>query len=454
MNTVFIGPGGIPRVVTSQSPGVGLQSQRVASSVGTGVARAVQFASAPSMQSSPSISDRVEDVTEEDDEQVAQQAAAFAARFMGPAKSTPAEIAAPAGNAAGQARLMPPPMAISAAHEGRLAQLQHSMEAQGQRLQADIQEVKDSVAGLVSTSDFNTWSVSMNGQVAEFLQDGLAEVARDVQLQLQVIRDECKLMIETALSAPKGAGKAPEGDPEVEPQAGSKRKQPEVAKALLLPDLGAAMASTANAATPAPPSMLGSEADGLVTTADGQRLPAYASVRMCVEAVENTMTKVVNQNFSVAKWSPPSADILDSEGVLLFPAAARFDILPIDISKLNVEELKLRLEAFGFAKAMLGKMARPKAKQLLQWKVAEATFVAHHLEHPAPAAYGRATEIRPAWRPATAVSPAAPTLVTAGLAHSRGRRVVAGEHSPPACRCDANSARDFTPGLRAALLVG
>ena len=123
------------------------------------------------------------------------------------------------------------------------------------------------------------------------------------------------------------------------------------------PDLGSAMATTALVAVaPTPVCLVGSEANGLVTSTEGLKYPSFASIRMCVEAEENTMTEVANQNFAVSKWSPPDADILDSSGVMLFPAAAKFDILPGAISKLNVEELKLRLEAFGFTGTMVAKM--------------------------------------------------------------------------------------------------
>ena len=78
------------------------------------------------------------------------------------------------------------------------------------------------------------------------------------------------------------------------------------------------------------------------------------------------MTKVVNQNFSVAKWSPPNADIIDEDGVMLFPAADRFEILPSGISRLCADKVKTQLESFGFAKEIVAKMTRPKTKQLLQ----------------------------------------------------------------------------------------
>ena len=107
MNTIFIGPGGIPRVVSSQSPGSSSQSQRVANSLAAGVSQAVQ--SVQSKQSSPAISDRVEDITgQDDDAKVARQAAAFAAQFMLPASggTSAPESAAVSSSAAPQARLM------------------------------------------------------------------------------------------------------------------------------------------------------------------------------------------------------------------------------------------------------------------------------------------------------------------------------------------------------------
>ena len=104
MNTIFIGPGGVPRVVSAQSPGTSLQSQRVANSVGAGVSEAVRFASTQSKQSSPAVSDRVEDITD-DPAQLARQAAAFAAQFMLPMPSnTPAETAAGSSLPVSQAR--------------------------------------------------------------------------------------------------------------------------------------------------------------------------------------------------------------------------------------------------------------------------------------------------------------------------------------------------------------
>ena len=156
--------------------------------------------------------------------------------------------------------------------------------------------------------------------------------------------------------------------------------------------------ATAVVATSLPAAtILGSEDSGLVTADDGMKYPAFASVRMCVEAGENTMTKVVNQNFSVDKWSPPIADITDKDGVMLFPAADRFEILPGGIVELEREKVKTQLESLGFAKEIVAKMTLPKRKQLLQWKMTEMAFIRHEKEHPAPAGYARATTLRPAW---------------------------------------------------------
>ena len=266
-------------MVSSQVAGSG--SPRVSSSVRTAVSQAVQFASAHSKQSSPAISDRVEDITPDEDSRVARQAAAFAAQFMLPTQgSTPEAGAAASSSAADPARLMAPPAVISAAQGGQLRLLQTTVQEQDQRLQGDIQSIKDNMAGFVTTADFNDWGAAMNQQVAQFLQDGLAEVARDVQLQLQGIREECTLMIDSALPALKGAGKAPEGDPEAEHLAGSKRKLLETAAPLLLPDLGSAMATSVVAKAPLAPTTLGREDSGLVTASDGMKYPAFAAVRI------------------------------------------------------------------------------------------------------------------------------------------------------------------------------
>ena len=105
----------------------------------------------------------------------------------------------------------------------------------------------------------------MNQQVAQFLQDGLAEVTRDVQLQLKGIHDDVKLMISAALPDPKGPGGAPKGDPEVAVIAGAKRKLPVAEPTIKPPDLGAAMAGTAVVAVqPASVCLAGSEDPDMV----------------------------------------------------------------------------------------------------------------------------------------------------------------------------------------------
>ena len=161
-------------MVSSQVPGPG--SPRVSSSVLAGVSQAVLLASAHSTQSSPSVSDRVQDITNDEDAVVAQQAAAFAAQFKLPTPGgKPEEIAAASSSVAAPARLMAPPTGGAAAQAGQLRQLQVVVDEQGQRLQGEIQSINDNIAGLVTTSDFNAWGTSMNQQVAQFLQDGLAE---------------------------------------------------------------------------------------------------------------------------------------------------------------------------------------------------------------------------------------------------------------------------------------
>ena len=61
------------------------------------------------------------------------------------------------------------------------------------------------------------------------------------------------------------------------------------------------------------------------------------------------MSKVVNQSFASTKWGPPAVDVVDDAGVMLFPAAAGFELAPAAVAALlGLVELRERLGRFGF----------------------------------------------------------------------------------------------------------
>ena len=84
----------------------------------------------------------------------------------------------------------------------------------------------------------------------------------------------------------------------------------------------------------------------------------------------------VNKVFTLSKLEPPASDVVDAQGVVIFPSLASFSMAPPAIAKLTQEEVTAYLEAFGFA-TVVGKLKRPALKQLLMWKLVEEAFVLH-----------------------------------------------------------------------------
>ena len=120
-----------------------------------------------------------------------------------------------------------PPLPVATVEAKLLISLQRSVAEQGERLADDMVQLKQGLVGFVSKEDFSTWNTAMNQQVADFLQQGLAEITRDLQLQLSGIRNDILALAASATShPPAGVGEAPNGDPEVELLVckGTKRK--------------------------------------------------------------------------------------------------------------------------------------------------------------------------------------------------------------------------------------
>ena len=236
---------------------------------------------------------------------------------------------------------------------------------------------------------------------------------------------------------------------------GTKRKAVASLEPTMLPDLGAVLAKPSPVASPAalgaPAAILGSETGGVVSAKSGGKYPALSTILMCGEATETVMSKIVNKTFASTKWRPPECDVVDAKGVMLFPAAAGFELYPAAMNVLTIRELRERLGHFGFTTATVDALPRPAAKQLLMWKYTEAAFVAHQIASPAPAEYARAVMISAPWTREPAVPQHAQGA--AGLANARSRRGGAGDQTPPRARVSIAEPRVFTPGLRAALLV-
>ena len=70
------------------------------------------------------------------------------------------------------------------------------------------------------------------------------------------------------------------------------------------------------------------------------------------------MSKVVNQSFASTKWGPPAVDVVDDAGVMLFPAAAGFELAPAAVAALGLVELRERLGRFGFTKPTVWTLSR------------------------------------------------------------------------------------------------
>ena len=154
----------------------------------------------------------------DEDAQLEQQAAAFAAQFMEagavssamPAPAVPLHVAPFPRLQAAQPQAM-------AAVEARVLELHNNMAVQGKQLTSEVAQLKQTMANTVSKLDFSKWNTAMSQQVADFLEHGLAEVTKDLQLQLDDIRRDIKALATSASSRPSaGVGEAPEGDPQVE----------------------------------------------------------------------------------------------------------------------------------------------------------------------------------------------------------------------------------------------
>ena len=69
------------------------------------------------------------------------------------------------------------------------------------------------------------------------------------------------------------------------------------------------------------------------------------TVLQCV-VEDNPVSKAVNKVFTLSKLDPPVGDVVDADGVMLFPGLSNFSIAPPGIAKLTEKEVANYLEVF------------------------------------------------------------------------------------------------------------